>query len=261
MNDGPYRSPNADETSVPVSPAASSTWSSLALKVLVVGGILFVFVCLLLPTQRGAREAARRSSCANNLKQIGIALQNYADANGAFPPAYTVDENGKRLHSWRTLILPYLESSRLYESIDLTKPWDDPINAAAAKTKVKTYQCPSVPVADRQTSDGQTTYLAVVTSGSCLGAEPRKLEDITDGPHATIMVIEVPADRAVPWMSPEDADESLVLAFSQATPPPHPYGAQAAFVDGHVQLIPTDLTAAQRRALISIAGNDDADLD
>ena len=259
MNDDPYRSPNADETSVPISNEGSpvryegsSSWSSLALKVLVIGGIVFVAIAMLLPTVRLAPEAARRTQCHNHLKQIAIALHSYYDEHGAFPPAYTVDENGKRLHSWRTLILPYLEQGQLYESIDLTKPWDDPINAKAAQTQVKTYQCPSVVL-----SKDRTNYLAVVTADSCLNSEPRKLEEITDGTNQTIMVIEVAADQAVPWMSPEDAGEAQVLDLRPGTPLPHPAGAQGVFADSSVHFIPSDLPAAQRRALITIAGSDD----
>ena len=79
----------------------------------------------------------------SNLHQISIALQLYAAAHGGLPPAYTTDADGKPLHSWRTLILPYLEHQQLYESIDLAKPWDDPANAEACKAALSVYQCPS----------------------------------------------------------------------------------------------------------------------
>ena len=129
MSDGPYRSPHADESSEPVSRPKSGAWG-LIKALLIITAILAVAVALFLPTVRTAREAARRSSCSNNLKQIGIALQNYADTYGSLPPAYSVDANGNRLHSWRTLILPFLEANPLYSTIDLSKPWDDPANEA-----------------------------------------------------------------------------------------------------------------------------------
>ena len=59
---------------------------------------------------------------------------NYEQAYNALPPAYTVDANGRPLHSWRTLILPYLEQESLYQTIDLSKPWNDPANARAVET-------------------------------------------------------------------------------------------------------------------------------
>jgi prepilin-type processing-associated H-X9-DG protein len=222
-------------------------------EVLIVIAIICVLIALLLPARRTAREAARRNQCQNNLKQIAIALKNYADVHGALPPAYTTDDNGKPLHSWRTLILPFMEEQKLYESIDLTKPWDDPANAAAVNTIVPAYLCPSASGEERFTN-----YLAVVTPASCFRAsEPRNLSDITDGAHETLMVIEVDAEHAVPWMSPVDADEQTVLSLGESqTKSPHPGGAVAAFVDCHVEFLSEEVPAEVRRAMISIAGND-----
>ena len=80
-------------------------------EVLVVCGVLVVLVALFLPALRfgGAREAARRMQCSNHLKQIALALHNYHDEYKSFPPAYIADESGKRMHSWRVLILPFIE--------------------------------------------------------------------------------------------------------------------------------------------------------
>ena len=120
-------------------------------------GIVILINCLLPP--RG-RNAASRSQCKNNLKQIGLALHNYLDAYSVLPPAYTVDDAGRPLHSWRTLLLPYIDQQTLYNTIDLSKPWDDPVNATACKTSVPAYRCPSADIpADH------TTYLAIVAPG------------------------------------------------------------------------------------------------
>jgi prepilin-type processing-associated H-X9-DG protein len=203
--------------------------------------------------RRSAGEAARRMSCQNNLKHIALALHNYEEVYHCLPPAYTVDASGKPLHSWRTLILPYLEQKWLYEKIDLTKPWDDPANKAAYDTKVSAYQCPSAkhPV-------GQTSYLAVVGPGCCFQAtEPRRLAEITDDPGLTLMVIEVDAEHAVHWMSPTDATERSILGFGESRRLPHPGGTQAAFVDGRVSFLGKEIKPATLRAAISVAGNDD----
>ena len=111
-------------------------------ELLVVVGIIAFLIALLIPATRSARPAARRSQCANNLKQIALALHNYEQAHKALPPAYTVDAEGRPLHSWRTLILPYMEQEPLYRTIDLSKPWDDPANAKALETVVPVYRCP-----------------------------------------------------------------------------------------------------------------------
>jgi hypothetical protein len=102
---------------------------------------VLVFI-LILPAFQSAREAARKGACLNNLKQLGLAIHNYNDVNGHFPPAYTTDANGKPLHSWRTLLLPFMEYGRLDEKIDFTTPWDAPSNT---KLYVQLYEllCPS----------------------------------------------------------------------------------------------------------------------
>ena len=113
------------------------------IELLVVIAIIAILIALLLPAVQQAREAARRTQCKNNLHQLGLALHNYHDEYQCFPPAYTVDPDGKPLHSWRTLILPYLEHGPLYATIDLSKPWDDPANKAAYATNIQAYRCPS----------------------------------------------------------------------------------------------------------------------
>ncbi len=250
MSVNPYDSPLA-QNSPPVQP--KYVWRFRLWELLAVVGIIALLVAMLLPNVRFAREAARRSQCGNNLKQIGLALHNYHDEYGAFPPAYTVDANGKPLHSWRTLILPYLEQASLYEKIDLTKPWDDPANQFARDTKVCTYQCPSA-----DTPEGKTAYLAIVGPGSCLQATTgRKLAEITDSTAATLMVFEVDPEHAVHWMSPEDATESQVVSFASAKPLAHPGGTQALFADGSIRFLPESIKPAVLRALISAAGGDD----
>ena len=116
------------------------------IELLVVLAVIGVLIAFLMPATRTGREPARRTQCKNNLKQIGLALYSYHDTYHAFPPAYTVDADGKPLHSWRTLILPYSDQAPLYAKIDLSKPWDDPVNAEAYNTRTPNgYCCPSVP--------------------------------------------------------------------------------------------------------------------
>ena len=181
MDQNPNHGPVLDEVSGPTVQKKSPI--ATVLKLLAVVGIVGTVIAMMLPAVRTAREPARRSQCANNLRQIALALQLYEEVHGALPPAYTTDADGKPLHSWRTLILPFMEEQKLYESIDLTKPWDDPANAAAFKTVVAAYQCPSVP----WEHDNQTIYQAVVTPNSCIRAtEPRSLSEITDGANKTL---------------------------------------------------------------------------
>lgn len=220
------------------------------IELLFVIAIIAILVALMLPAVRTAGPAARRSQCKNNLRQIALALRNYAEEYNAFPPAYTVDAKGKRLHSWRTLILPYLEQKKLYDRIDLSKAWDDPANAAAFETGVSVYHCP-----EANCPANHTTYLAVVAPGSCIHpTRSRRLSEVTDGSRETLMVIEVNAGQSVHWMAPTDADEKLLLGFGPNTELPHANGWHAAFTDGSVRFLTADLPAAKRRALISGEG-------
>ena len=99
------------------------------IELLVVIAIIAVLIALLLPAVQAAREAARRIQCVNNLKQIGIALHNYHDQNGMFPPGgitgdVTIHGVGRsNLVSWRALILPQMEESPLYNAINFSQQW------------------------------------------------------------------------------------------------------------------------------------------
>ncbi|QDT48837.1 hypothetical protein Pan258_28830 [Symmachiella dynata] len=219
---------------------------------LVVLGIMALLIALLMPAVRG-RQPARRTHCRNNLKNIGLALYNYHDVYGSFPPAYTVDADGKPLHSWRTLILPYMDQGLLYDKIDLSKPWDDPANAEARATVVPTFVCPST-----ELEPTQTVYLAVVTPDSCLRSnEPRTISEITDGTSNTILVMEAPMNAAVPWMAPWDADARLMLSPKSEDDLHHTGGSFHLFADGSVQFISSDTETATLRGLITPAGGEE----
>src|SRR5262249_28110992 len=122
-----------------VQPARNRSFVSTLARILIPLGIVLLLLAMLLPAVRNAGPAAERNACSNNMKMIALAILNYADKYHELPPAYTVDANGKPLHSWRTLILPFLEEEKLYESIDLSKPWNDPANAKAFNTHMSPY--------------------------------------------------------------------------------------------------------------------------
>ncbi len=247
MEDNPYQ--GTLHGGLPAEPKARG-WRPNLLGCLLVIGILGVLIFLLLPFHRSARPAAHRMQCANNLKQIGIALYSYQEQYGALPPAHTVDAEGKPLHSWRTLILPFMEQEPIYKTIDLSKPWDDPANKQAFDLSVPAYSCPLA-----TSPPSHTTYLAVAVPGGCFKpAESRKLSEISDGISSTIMVMEVDDKQAVHWMSPTD---SIDLSFlNQKTKLPHSHGFQAAFVDGSVHFLSATIEPKTLRALITIDAKD-----
>lgn len=160
---------------------------------------------LLAPKTSATRAAAYRGQCAEHLKQIGLALQNYHSTHGTFPPAYLTDRRGRPAHSWRVVILPFLGEDALYKRYSFQEPWNGPTNRLLAEQMPDAYRCPS---SGRQSQ--QTSYLAVRgprtmwPDGNC-----RNLAELNDPKDATLLVAEFePTD--VHWMAPEDTD------FSQA---------------------------------------------
>lgn len=222
------------------------------LEILVTIAIVAILIALFLPATRSAREPARRSQCKNNLKQIGLALYNYQEEHGALPPAYTVDENGKPLHSWRTLILPYLYQKPLYDSIDLSKPWNDPANAKAYATVLPAYACPST-----ELPESHTTYLALVGSEcSFHPTEPRTFKDFADGKSSTAWVIDASMGEAVHWMDPRDSGNQFFLNFNDKSQLSHAGGIQVLLSDGSARFVSAQVRNETRRALLTIAGGE-----
>jgi prepilin-type N-terminal cleavage/methylation domain-containing protein/prepilin-type processing-associated H-X9-DG protein len=126
------------------------------IEVLVVVAVIGLLVALILPAVQSAREAARRSSCGNNLKQLALAMQEYHDAQGCFPPGglpsrrLSIPFNCGGLGSWsaHARMLPHLERSPLFNAINfdvcnINDPITQAINATAVATRVGTFLCPS----------------------------------------------------------------------------------------------------------------------
>ncbi len=131
------------------------------IELLVVIAIIGVLIALLLPAVQAAREAARRSQCINNLKQIGVALHNYLDSHGVFPPGYVsaIDrtvtdpcdqdsENSKSIDlgtgwAWGSMILPQIEQGPLFNSINFNLSVAFAANNTSSTTLVSSYLCPS----------------------------------------------------------------------------------------------------------------------
>ncbi|MCA9262660.1 MAG: DUF1559 domain-containing protein [Planctomycetales bacterium] len=232
----------------------SGVWAGLAVGCVV--GLVFLFlvggilVALLLPAVQAAREAARRNTCLNNTKQIALAMLNYETANGHLPPAYTVDEDGNPLHSWRVLILPYLGESGLYNQIDLTKPWDDPANAVLQNYVPPVYACPS----HASSVSGSTDYVVITGPETAFpGSDTVRVRDISDGMSRTLMIVELSGQTAH-WSAPQDITlDQFVGGSGQSS---HPGGYNASFMDGHCQFFTSGMSPAELRAMATRAGND-----
>ncbi|GEM_PF-4879704 len=143
-------------------------------EVIVVIAIVGILVAIALPAVQYARESARRASCANKLRQIGIALNSYVSDNGAFPPGW-LDPSFMDGPPWNQHIalLPALERSALYNSANLTRSWCAPCNTTVVFTSPDVYLCPSdvtpTPATGEYGKFGVANYAACIGSGMYSG--------------------------------------------------------------------------------------------
>jgi prepilin-type processing-associated H-X9-DG protein len=260
----------ATEAVEPVyAPPSSRSSNSGLIIMIVVGACLFgvlvcggVLVAMLLPAVQSAREAARRAQCSGHLKQIALAFHNYHDVYGTLPPAYIPDENGQPKHSWRVLILPFMEQSGIYERYNFDEPWNSPNNLAVTNQAVPGYSCPSTP---GDTLGSTETNYMVITGPSTVfdGDKACKFRDILDGTSNTLLVVEV-SGTGVNWAEPKDLDASTItypLGSSGGGSPAsrHPGGLMVAMCDGSVRFIRNDVAPQTFQALTTKAGQETVD--
>ncbi|MHB1036642.1 MAG: DUF1559 family PulG-like putative transporter [Pirellulales bacterium] len=247
-----------------------SALTTLALAVL----CLMCLIGLLLTAVSASSQSSRRAQCANNLKQIAIALLNYEQANGCFPPAYIADKTGKPMHSWRVLILPYMECDSLYKAYNFNEPWNGPNNRKLLTQQPLGYVCPSDP---SYTNGAQTNYLAVVGPNAAWpGAKSRDSRSIglAGGTSRTIMVVET-AGSGIAWTEPRDLSvETIGAAGGVGISSVHgrvkgffyvydpDCGAYVAMADGAVHYLPPgSLTTENQRKLLQLGAAGDEEID
>ncbi len=174
------------------------------------------FLCcsgMLMPAVQQVQEAARRASCANNMRQIMLGMHNYESAYGHFPKDRIVKtQDGQELrHSWRIEILPFIEQAAIYEQYDFEEPWNGPSNSKLEALSWSAWNCPS------HNPSNKTPYKLVVGPGTAFeDGQPKTFKDIPDGSSNTIGLIEDTANP-VHWMEPIDltVDEAVKILNSQ----------------------------------------------
>ena len=223
-------------------------WTVRRLMVLVaLASLPIAGVVALLRSHGAGREAARHAQCANNLKQLSLALLNYESAWGSLPPAYLADAKGRPLLSWRVLVLPYLGEDALYQRFRLDESWDAPNNLPLIPQMPPVFACPThQPGVFRGGPRRHTSYLAATGPGTLLpGPTPALNPPLRNGLNETVVVLES-SQADVPWSAPIDIDvRTGTLANATAPAPPgpttpHPYGLNVTTIDGLAHRIDPD---------------------
>ncbi len=221
---------------------------------------------LIQPAVSKPREAARRSQCASNLRHIALALRAYHDHHGCFPPAYLADASGKPIHSWRTLILPFMDNQEIYDGYKFDELWDGPNNRKLADVNINLYRCPS----RLDPKPGLTDYVLIRGPGTAFpGGDKRvTLADVRDKQSETILVAES-ADSGIHWSQPRDLDiDRMSFRINDPSRPGlssrHNEAVNVIMVNGSYKCLRDGIRPKIVRALITIDGReplDEGDLD
>ncbi len=201
-----------------------------------------------------AREAARRAQCVCNLCMVTLAFHSYHEAYSSFPPAYTIDSSGRRMHSWRTLILPFALSGTPLP-YNFEESWDSPGNLAVISEVPAFYRCPSDPTIS--TNPGYTNYVVVQGKPTAFpGSNSATISDVGTRTSETLMVVEV-ANIAIPWTVPDDLDFDMMSLnindrSGQSISSHHPGGANVSHIDGSRTFLRDTITPEQLRARLTI---------
>jgi hypothetical protein len=205
------------------------------------------------------RKKTRREHCFQNIQAIGLAMAQYHQRFGSFPPAYVADSQGRPQHSWRVLLLPFLGEEELYDEYRRDEPWDSPHNSKLIDQMPLVYRCPS----DNESPLRQANVAVVTGPGTLFdGPKASRREEILDGPENTLLFVEV-ADSGCTWTEPRDLPlKSLKLPMnsdSHGISSHHPRWVHVVFANGRAIALPISTKPDIVRALCTSRGGEKMD--
>ena len=209
-----------------------------------------VAVGMLLPAVQAVREAARRTTSMNNLRQLSLASHNFASNYQRLPSGDGPVRPGGPAVSWRVKILPFIEEGNLYEQYNFDEPWDSENNMKVAKQMPATFMNPQ-----STAQEGFTVYRGVGGVSGVMGVDDkgksvrRTFGEITDGTSNTIMFVECPDHMAVPWTKP-DGGIDPEKASPQQLQGNFSGGFNVSFCDGSTYFIASSLGTETFKALL-----------
>jgi type II secretory pathway pseudopilin PulG len=148
------------------------------------------------------RQSARSAACQGQLSQLGLALQNYREDKGSYPPLVMRNKDGKPMHSWRVLLLPYFEYTDAFQQYDLSEPWDSPKNMRWAHTVGASARRLFASPNDPGENNGWASLLAI-DYGSPDSADGRVALD-RQCPNSMRIVLAEVHNSGIYWMEPRD---------------------------------------------------------
>lgn len=166
-------------------------------------GVATLWFLLMLPKFQGAREAARRTQCRNNLRNIGLAIYDWHDEHERLPAPVLHEADGSNV-SWRVRLAPYLGDRGLTTGYDESLPWNDSANLSVARREPVPYRCPTNPDPMDAQQRFFAAYLLLAGDDTAFrGDGPLSFDDISDGLGDTLLVGEACGARIV-WTEPRD---------------------------------------------------------
>ncbi|MSU79684.1 MAG: DUF1559 domain-containing protein [Gemmataceae bacterium] len=202
--------------------------------------------------ESGVRVASARTHASNNLKQLALGAHYFHDHKKSLPPGGTFDVQGRGLHGWQTMLLPYFDQAPLYQRIDFAQPWNAPRNAEFTRQVVVPFHNPAID--DREVAGYSLSHFA--GNSHVLGAKGMTLKDITDGTSDTLLAGEVTGEFK-PWAMPMNCRDPA-FAFGTTSGFANVQGKTVLFVmaDGSVRAVRPDIDSNVLRALATPRGGE-----
>jgi prepilin-type N-terminal cleavage/methylation domain-containing protein/prepilin-type processing-associated H-X9-DG protein len=209
------------------------------IELLVVIAVIAILVALLVPAVQKVRDAAARTHCANNLKQIGLGMHNYANTNKGFPPSRTTGTVSTApyfpyQHAWSAVLMPYIEQTSTFNEYTYKADWSSPQNYTAIRTFMPVFSCPATPNSIRfdmataaQPACGD--YTAINAIKDFVGQQCFNLKNII-GKDDARLVGAMMRDQVTPFTAILDGTSNTILVAEDAGRSPF-YNAQYLMFD------------------------------